>query len=443
MRRYLLIFCLLCFCRGIAGGQPGIAETDSVTWQLYLSQSWEPLLDTADKAFKQGIDFFYLRVRAGVAAYLLKRYRESAAHFRKAYGITQQDDFLNGHYYWALVMAGWEDEAGWLAGRLTPEFRLRQQIPRKGEVNALEADFYYSYNTGYKALSSHDFEVPGSYSNYRALLKSQTYAGAALDHPLLPRLTLYHSLSHTGIERTEQYRSTQNRLDTATETSASQFQYYLHGRWLTGGGWTISAAVTHLWGKSGYHLPEYVSPGLYNLREEQFLIRDYLLCAGVAKDLPRFRPGLDAGFGKINRALQFQGNLGVTWYPFANSSLWLTPMASLHWDGSTGAAALITLLSAGVKAGPIWLSADYASGPMRNYYTGEGLVVYNQPEMIRRKAGITLWAPLLRHRADATLRWTLSEKEGTTFVYSNPTDFVTDPYRFKDLGFLISLKWNL
>jgi hypothetical protein len=155
------------------------------------------------------------------------------------------------------------------------------------------------------------------------------------------------------------------------------------------------------------------------------------------------RPKLGAGIARINGYRQLQVNLQVIVYPAGNLNFFLTPEASLHFDENVSGAKFVFVQSAGIKTGPFWLSFDYAVGNMKNFFSVDGLVVYNMPELIRQKKGISVWLPLLKYRMEATLRLGRSEKKGTTFVYTDLDDFVPENYRFNENSFLFSIKWNL
>ncbi len=443
MYRFILIFTAMVLCGGHSPAQRNLAGTDTLTWQLYKDNQWEQLLDEADQAFKNGFDFYYLRVRAGVAAYTLKKFRESAHHFQIAYQDNKTDDFLNGYYYWALKMAGRDDEAVYLADQQTTDFLHLHQIARKGTVNGITAESLLSFNDDYNNLLSENFETQGSFSNYRSLLRRQVYEGLGLDHHMAPRLNLYQGFSHIGTERTQLYLSTLNLLDTVKESSTCQLQYYIHGRYLLGRGWSLSAAYTRLWGNGFYHVPVYLAPDLYNLVENKWKIDDYVICAGITREFILFRPKLEIGFGSIDGYNQFQTNLQAAFYPFGNLSFFLVPEGSLHWDGSSGDFRMVYNQKIGFQTGPVWVTGEFAFGRMKNFFSAGGLVVYNMPESNLGKAGITFWAPLLRYKLGLAVRYLLSVKEGMTFVYENASDFQSKPYRFNEQSFLISLKWNL
>jgi hypothetical protein len=237
--------------------------------------------------------------------------------------------------------------------------------------------------------------------------------------------------------------STPNQLNTTEETSTFQFQYNISGRFLLGKGWSMSSSFTRLWGESYYHYPDNLSSGATNLIRSSWKISDYLVTAGIAKDMIHFRPKLVLGYGEINRFRQVQANLQLIIYPFGNVNFYLIPEGSVHRDDSAEEIKLVFNQKIGLKTGPVWLTGEYSTGTIKSFFSGDGLIVYNMPESIKNRQGITLWAPLLKYRLNLTIRYLQSAKEGMTFVYSDASNYKIKYYSFTDQSFLISLKWNL
>jgi hypothetical protein len=423
--------------------QTGLLKTDSLTWRLYQEKKWDQLLAEAEKSLNQGIDFYYLRVRTGVAAYELKKYRDAVIHFQKAYSEYAKDDFVNSYYYWALLLSGREDEANRLADSFTPAFLKQQQIKHKGVISGISAESLISFNAQYDDLMAENIETENSFRNFRSVIKQQQYYGFALDHHILPALNLYQSFSTIGIDRTEQFKSMPDFPDTTKETFTQQYQYYLNGRYLLGKGWSISASFSGLWGQSYYHLPEFKTSGEYSLTEMKLGISDYQINAGISKEMALLRFKLIMGFGEINLYKQLQTNIQVIIYPYKNIRFYLLPEIAFHWDESTGAINGVYNQKIGIKTGTVWLTGEYGMGSMKNFVAGEGMVVYNMPETIKNKAVISLWAPLFKSNLDLMLMYLRSGKEGSTLIYSDASNYSTKSYTFTEHSFLISLKWNL
>jgi hypothetical protein len=63
---------------------PNAVEVDILTWRYFLEKRWDSLLLTGNNALESGIDFYYLRVRMGVASFETERYYPAVRHLKKA-----------------------------------------------------------------------------------------------------------------------------------------------------------------------------------------------------------------------------------------------------------------------------------------------------------------------------------------------------------------------
>lgn len=424
-------------------GQMAVGAIDSLTWQLYLEKDWTALLRSARKAFREGIDFYYLRVRAGVAAYELKRLGTAVHHLEAARAAFPDDDFTNGTLYSVLVQAGRDDEANLLASRLLPEARGRLAIPLQGLVNSVGTGIYLSRNTSHAALREDPIAEEGSLTSYRSVLNRQWYKNVAFDLHLSPRFNLYTHVSHIAIDRTQHFSSTSNQVEALRETTTSQFQGYSQGRLLMGKGWSAFASASLLRGEGLYDTLSVTTPGLYTLTKESFPFTDWLINAGAACQMDWMAPRLSVTHGNINGGEQWQFNGQWVLYPLGNPDFYLVSEGYLHLDELSEHPKTIFTQKIALKTGPAWLIGEATRGTIANFSTGEGLVVYNMPERITAMTGATLWVPLFGYRLNASLRFLVTSKKGTTFVYTNATDFTVRSYRFNDHSLFISLQWNL
>lgn len=444
MYRILILLPLLFLFLAKLSAQSGWEKVDSVTWQLYSDQQWEPLYEEAQKAFKEEIDFYYLRVRAGVAAWELKKYRPAVRHFQKALENSPGDEFVNSYYYSALVLAGREDEANALADQLPEEMVDRLQITRKEFFHSVTLETLLSANGKHPALTAENIDNGGSFSNYRSVLDQMWFKNLGLDHHLGPRFNLYHSFSHIGIDRTQHFQSALNSLDAMKETNTSQYQYFIQGRLIARKGWHTSLSYSTLWGKSYYNYPvPGTSGGTYFFPRQFYEINDQLVTLGISKEMTFWRPRLSFTTGEISGFRQTQVNGQIISYPLGNLHFYLLSEGAYHSDKSREHPTTIFTQKAGVKTGPFWLIVEGTFGKFKNFSTGDGLVIYNMPETVSGMYGLTLWVPLFRYKMNMSVRALLSEKTGTTFVYSDAVTYQTKNYNFTDQSLLISLKWNL
>lgn len=49
--------------------QQSLPKVDALTYQLFQQKAWDNLIKEGNKAIQNGIDYYYLRVRMGIAYY--------------------------------------------------------------------------------------------------------------------------------------------------------------------------------------------------------------------------------------------------------------------------------------------------------------------------------------------------------------------------------------
>ena len=79
---------------------------NSETYRLYLEEEWDSLIILGKAALNQDMDYYYLRMRLGIAFYQKKNYRVAANHFTRALEMNQGDPAALEYLYYARLMAG-------------------------------------------------------------------------------------------------------------------------------------------------------------------------------------------------------------------------------------------------------------------------------------------------------------------------------------------------
>ncbi len=439
MRR-LLILLLLAFVFS-ATGQVRWQSRDSLTYQQYLNKEWKPLLREVQNSLNDGVDFYYLRVRAGVAAYELKKYRQAADHFARAYNWYQNDEFLNYWYYYALVMAGRLDEANYLTANLPAGFLYRMQIRKGNFLNGVIAETQLSNNSNYSELIQQTPEHSGSYVIYRNIPRQQIYSGIGLEHQLSTRWMLFHGLSRLTIQKNQYFKAGDYNQTVFRESSVQQVQYYLQGRYFIGNGWHANAGFTIIGGSADNHTIDENVLGQKLIVPYSYAICDHFIHLGLTRDFKSLRPGLSAGIGNVDGFFQMQANGHLTLYPLGSANLYLTGDVSMHYDSSVERLKFIAMPKIGSKLGPFWIQAERSFGDIQNFSSAGGYVVYNSPEVIKQLTGFSVTLPMLNYRLYAMARYMHAIKEASTFDYVDKDNYTALPYQYNETSWLLSLKW--
>ena len=76
-------------------------------------------------ALKQDMDFYYLRMRMGIARYNQKKYRQACGHFKHALELNQADPLALEYLYYSLLFSGQSEQAGIVRGEFKGDLALR------------------------------------------------------------------------------------------------------------------------------------------------------------------------------------------------------------------------------------------------------------------------------------------------------------------------------
>ena len=88
------------------GQQMDYRYVDSSTYQLYIHQSWDSLIEIGKTAIKNNIDYYYLRMRMAEAYNAKEQYLLSAQSFEKAREFNHSDPNASAGLYFAYLNSG-------------------------------------------------------------------------------------------------------------------------------------------------------------------------------------------------------------------------------------------------------------------------------------------------------------------------------------------------
>ena len=87
MGKQIILIIVLCFLTAAKAQKKSLSykQVDRTTYAYYLKQDWKPLLEMGKKSRADGIDFYYLKVRMGIAYFKLRNYDSALDRFMFAY----------------------------------------------------------------------------------------------------------------------------------------------------------------------------------------------------------------------------------------------------------------------------------------------------------------------------------------------------------------------
>lgn len=110
---HIIFLLALSFCAIVLRGQEALSfkEIDSVSYHLYVEKNWKVLAKFCQQHITTQNDYYYLRMRAGIANYELGRYRVATKHFQKAKAFNSGDEITNTYLKYAYLFSNRVEEA--------------------------------------------------------------------------------------------------------------------------------------------------------------------------------------------------------------------------------------------------------------------------------------------------------------------------------------------
>ena len=80
----IIIILMLAFSSNVIAQDLSYIQVDSTSYALYSQKQWVNLIEFGEMAVKNGVDYYYLNLRLGIAWYYAKDYYKSQKYFEKA-----------------------------------------------------------------------------------------------------------------------------------------------------------------------------------------------------------------------------------------------------------------------------------------------------------------------------------------------------------------------
>jgi hypothetical protein len=391
MYRKISILLIVVFTASTAAGQTpyGMPEADARTYALWQSGDWNGLIAEGRSALRNGIDFYYLRYRLGVAWYEKGNYQLAIRHFERAADFDFSDITLKEYLYYANLFAGRRSEAAIIADGFPPS--LQRKTGTEPGAGIRQFDLYLNLNNGAgnKLVSSHDPGGESADGGSQALSGGHRFISLGLLQQASHRFWLYHAYSGM-IKQNHLYLQSPGVPLSREKSTVYLNQYYLSG----------TLRVAHkLEFYTGFHYLNISYPSeqtvfrrgrSYSVTSRNFE-HDYLFFAGIRRHFTGITLSYSPQISNLNNSVQYQQDLMAAVYPAGNLNVYLITTLS-HQNGAlpglSRANRLIADQLAGARVFPfLWLEAYASLGNIHNFTTHSGLVVYNNSDTVTQRSG--------------------------------------------------------
>ncbi len=316
MRKLMYIFILLFITnKSIAQTTITVPSVDKETYELYLAKDWNKLIKTGKKALNNGIDFYYLNYRMGIAYYEKQNYIQAIKYFKNIYKTNPDDDIVKEYLYYSYLFAGRYDQARNLGYYFTDKMKTRLGIRT---INPFFSSVELAYKIDFIDDYSYDKQLDEDVE--QQINQKLTWYGFGLEHLGGAKTTIMGAYSKVNIESFNY--DIDPDLPEEYIGDVAQNQYYISLKQYLGSGFSTAIGLHLL--SSTFSSPTIQRGSRGNRSSSLYFYegKSYVASANISKSFSIFNTTLETSIANLNNKTQVQPSLSLKIYPFGNAKFY-------------------------------------------------------------------------------------------------------------------------
>jgi len=406
MRKVAFIVFFLIVASSYLFGQESqqFVNYEKKTLRLYNQKNWPELIQWGKKAIENGNDYFYMRMRLGIAFYERGNYHRALIHFNKAGEFNPNDPYLLEYLYYANIFINREKAALDIAKRFSPSVEAKfadVKISKFRIGNLAIQNTFSDFTAGLEDVT----DIPPEQNGYQIFENNIFKANLGFNHLISRKFSLFYQYGFMMVNRFTYYQNDSVGFYDPNQ-KLYQNQFYILGNIYIGKGFNLNASIHYLPGK----VPDfYVGSGAGQGQASNYTYvpaykyNDFTGHLSLIKDFPYISLGLAGSYSYLNFRTFLQEGIIVRIYPLGNLNLYLSTAFHLQQEiinsDFTEKGKFIEF-SLGFKVfNPVWLEISGAIGDLHYITTQMGWTVYNGPNPIDQQLGASLLIPVGKKNA--------------------------------------------
>lgn len=433
------IFFLTIIINGNAQPIVNSADAEQKSLQFYNKGDWAQLVKFGEKAISRGYDYFYLRVRVGIACFEQKKYLKAIKHFEKAIDFNSSDSLALEYLYYSYIFAGRGNDARALTAIFPESLKNRIKPPKNKVLESvyLEGGIGLSNLEGiYKTV-----DIDGQFDIYgeTTITKNMSYGHIGTGHQLGNKWSLYQGYSNIRIKMLRDIKI--NNKDTFDTYHLTQHDYYISviGQLKR---FTISPAFHFInvnFGKLNARYDMLQNKYIFTNKDTSFI--NYSASLSVSRAIGIFTYGISMAYSHLNSYNQIQGGISVAYFPFSNTNFYGSSMLVCLNENNENR--LVMGQKLGVKLlSKLWAEGGITYGNLQNYTENNSFVVFNTGDKIVYKYGVALLSPLTKN-LQLSIRYDAFSRENSYYRMNNLYKIEPVSIDYITQTIVGGLKWTL
>ena len=466
------------------------AKLDSITFADYTNKNWEGVIHYGNIAIENNIDYYYLRIRMGIAYFNLEKYLLAANNLQKALEFNKNDALAQLYLYDTYIILGKTSKAYKLSkyfAATTMDLLLQKR--KVIEFVDIVGGYMFSNNNknnkifldikGDTLVGSSDFYGNKSVFNFAANIN------------LTPSISMFASYTNLHVEKNTytQHYEVPLKFDSVTNEIwgyqnyysldtlhyfnkyskvVKQNEYYLNSRFQFNKGWAVTAFGNLIFINSPKFNPvvdtvtnNYIN---YQINDSEPVLFEYqyaklhytktdtsyisfIAGVNIEKDFNNITLNLFATMSSLNNNKQNQ--IGGSCSYYFNSQASVYGNTGLLWfsqqqkqQRNTDNRFIITQKLGGKLLSNLWSEAEFTYGDLRNVNVNNGSVVYNQSDKTIFSTGINLRLLLTNH-IEFNIYYKYIKYEGFFATNTEPTiSKSSNTFNYQTQNILGGIRWK-
>ncbi len=441
MRRIVLVLMVFLFSDAAFGQtQPTTTSVDAATYQLWVQQDWDALIETGNEALDNGIDFYYLRYRLGVAYYEHKNYHRAARHFQKAFDMNGDDDLLKEYLYYSYLLAGRRHDAYYTEQLFSN--RTRRKLNLGADRPLKNVSVTWGRQQGASSSVTDAFNSSIGSEGYQTVSTGFNLFQIGAEHRAGSRTWVSHSYTH--LQKSYFLFSNIDGLPVIDPDETVYLnQYYIGSTTLLKPGLDLRLGIHYI------NLLQYVTtvspPPRPRTVRTSVTNSDFVGYAAINRRFSYAETGFSSSISNLNSATQLQQNAYLSLFPFGNLKFYTTSI--LHYQSDKAGSqnwrsnAIFTQRAGAQMINRVWTEAFFSIGDQLNIVTDNGQTVFNDTDIITSRFGIRLHA-LITNRLNLILNYNQTEMESRFTPDGSVTD-LPDPVSYNTHNLTMTILWTM
>lgn len=445
MQRIIILSAILIFLSLKAFSQEVISfrYADSITYKLYEQKNWDELINTGKLAISDEHDYYYMRMRLGIAYYERHNYAQSAKHFSRALEFNADDQTALEYLFYSYYLSARYFQAWTVISGMNSSDRERIIKESRIKKNSVTIESYYLNAATEDIISPLEQNFTNNEGGSQVVTKSFINNAIYLSHLTGKNSSYYHSYTNL-IKHNHLHYYDGNLSRDLGDQKVVQNQYYGRFNFFTRSGLIFSPSFHIL--TSAYPLVAFSYTGMYPTPiTYDGRSNGYAGGFGITKTGGYISFSGEAVYSKLNKIEQLQGTLSLIFYPAGNRNIYLGgDFSALYNPGSDSPEIRpVTGFIAGFAiSSRVWFEFSGTSGNMKNFSESNGLVIYNGIDYPTAKYSGKIIVPFYKSGITLFAGVGIGSYSSEFLPFDGYNDYDPNKLNYKNYSVTGGLSWN-